>query len=121
MATIDELEDGAWAVYRWAYKAIRRVILIAFWLVEFLLGLRILLVFFGANQSTLIVDKLYWATGRMIHPFQDIFPNYDWMGHSIEFTSISAMAGFVIVAIIFLLFLRLLKFERGVTNVPPMQ
>ncbi|OHA00579.1 MAG: hypothetical protein A3C11_02885 [Candidatus Sungbacteria bacterium RIFCSPHIGHO2_02_FULL_49_12] len=120
--TTYQFQDALWAIYRWVYKAVHRAILIVFWLAEFLLFIRLLLVFFRANPEALVVNQLYWLTGRLIQPFQRIFPDYIWRDRHIELTTASAMAGYLIVMTILLILLRLFHRNRTAASMlPPVQ
>lgn len=117
--TTYQLKDALWAVYRWVYKAIHRAILVIFWLAEFLLFVRAALVFFRANPEALVVNQLYWLTGRLIQPFQSIFPDYIWRDRQVELTTVSAMVGYLIVMTILLLLLRLFHRTRTIASMLP--
>ncbi len=77
-----------------------------FALLEFILGLRLLLKFLGAGEQALIVDLLYKATDAIIMPFQSIFPNISvkwWIIDGVvDIVAISAMLGYCILALILL-------------------
>lgn len=60
-------------------------------LVGIILGLRILLRLFGANQSNDFVNWVYESSGEILGPFRGIFTNPNLDGFIIDFTSIFAL------------------------------
>ena len=86
---------------RWFRHFLGRALL----LLDGLLVLRVVLKFFGANASALVVGFLYNVTDFFVGPFQSIFPDAFWRSHLVDLVTISAALGyvfvyFVIVAII---------------------
>src|SRR3989344_6819164 len=76
----------------WFRRFLGRVLM----LLEGLLILRIVLQFFDANASALVVKFLYGVTNFFIGPFQSIFPNFLWGSRLVDLVAISAVAGYLI-------------------------
>lgn len=76
-------------------------------LLEIILGIRVVLKFLGASSRALIVNLLYKTTDFIAAPFKFIFPNVFIDKGVIDFTVISAMAGYLILTLVILKFLRL--------------
>lgn len=90
------------------YLIISEIIHKIFELAEFILFLRLVLKFLGANPETLVVSLIYEMAGILISPFQFIFPDIYWpAGHLIEVTTISAMIGYWFALFILFQILRL--------------
>ncbi|MBI2096777.1 MAG: YggT family protein [Candidatus Sungbacteria bacterium] len=115
-----QIQDAAWAGYRWAYKAIRRAILVIWGLVEFVLLLRLMLVFLRANPEALVAREIYRLTRTLLFPFQSILPDYIWRDRPIELTAVAAIIGYLIAGLAVLSFLKLFHWERR-TLPPPIQ
>lgn len=77
-------------------------------LLEIVLGIRVVLKFLGASSRALIVDLLYRTTDFIAAPFKFIFPNVPIDKGVIDFTVISAMAGYLILTLVILKFLSLI-------------
>jgi hypothetical protein len=72
-----------------------------FYLLEFFLFLRLILKFLEANPNTLVVKLIYKWSYYFVSPFNFIFKNIYWpQGYFIETATISAMAGYAILAFI---------------------
>lgn len=78
-----------------------------FWLLELFLFLRLVLKFLGANPGALIVNLIYKYSDILVFPFRSIFSNFYWRGYFVEISTISAIIGYGLVALILLWFLRL--------------
>lgn len=86
-------------------------------LVEFLLGLRILLRLLGASPGTGFTEWLYSLTDQLIAPFSGIFPSYTLSGnYVIEFSALFAMfayavLGWLIIRLVWFVTDTLLRFD----------
>ncbi len=100
------------------YRLVRRVAWAVFGLVEFGLALRLTLKFLEANTGTLVVRYLFSYTEILLAPFQSIFPDYVWYGKPVELTSVAAMLGYIIFAIIIFLFLELFSRIETLPHIP---
>jgi len=65
-------------------------------LLEIILGARVVLKFLGASSKALIVELLYKTTDFITAPFKFIFPNVYLEKGVIDFTTLSAMLGYLI-------------------------
>jgi len=84
-------------------KKIKSLILKLFYLLEFFLFLRLILKFFGASKTALVVKQIYQGSGFFVSPFENIFPNIILgRGYLLETTTLAAMVGYAILAYIFL-------------------
>ena len=81
-----------------ASATILRLVNIILWFIGGLLGLRILLKFFGANPATPFVDWVYETSAPLLAPFVGIFPNPSLEGGFV--IEISALFALIIYAII---------------------
>jgi len=72
-----------------------------FILFEFILFLRLILKFLGANPETFIVKRFYGTTESVIWPFYSIFKDYSWDGYRIEMATVSSMIGYAILFFFF--------------------
>lgn len=79
-----------------------------FGLVEFVLFLRLLLKFLGANTRALVVSLLYQCSDMLVLPFDFIFRDIYWKGHLIEIAVVSAIIGYAVLISILFWLLRLL-------------
>ncbi|MCL5004402.1 MAG: YggT family protein [Patescibacteria group bacterium] len=77
-------------------------------LLEIVLGARVVLKFLGASSKALIVELLYKTTDFIIAPFKFIFPNVYVNKGVVDFTTLSAMLGYLILVLVILKFLRLI-------------
>ncbi|MDI6820772.1 MAG: hypothetical protein QMD65_01165 [Patescibacteria group bacterium] len=73
----------------------------AFILFEFIIFLRLVLKFLGANPESFIVKRFYGFTESVIWPFNSIFSDYIWDSHQVEMTTVSAIIGYAILFFIF--------------------
>ncbi|MDC3417545.1 YggT family protein [Aquibacillus salsiterrae] len=65
---------------------------------QFIIGLRIILKLFGANQSTPFVQWIYQTSSPLLYPFEGIFPTANLEGtFVIEFSALFAMIIYTIV------------------------
>jgi len=77
-------------------------------LLEILLGARVVLKFLGASVKAQIVQLLYQTTDFIIAPFKSIFLNVALRdGGVLDLVAFSAMAGYLILVLIILKFLRI--------------
>lgn len=81
-------------------------------LIEFLLGLRVVLKFLGASERALVVDWLYHMTNIIIAPFNYIFLNIYTKWGVIDIVAISSMLGYLILALVILKFLDDIVFRK---------
>src|SRR4030042_3331287 len=66
--------------------------------IEALLGLRVILKFFGANPNSQFANWLYETTYPLLYPFKNIFPNPEIKGaFIIEFTTLFALLLFAFI------------------------
>ncbi|MEK7555629.1 MAG: hypothetical protein AAB516_02315 [Patescibacteria group bacterium] len=77
-------------------------------LLEFLLGIRLVLKFLGASERAMVVDWLYQATDVIISPFNFIFSNIYIKQGFIDIVAISAMIGYFVLALLILQFINIL-------------
>lgn len=77
-------------------------------LLEIVLGIRVILKFLGASSKALIVELLYKITDFITAPFKFIFPNVSLEKGIIDFTTLSAMVGYLILVLVILKLLRLI-------------
>ncbi len=66
-------------------------------IVNFLLGMRMILKFFGANPVTPVVAVLYDTTNFLLKPFQGIFPTVAEGRNVLEPTALVAMIFYTII------------------------
>jgi hypothetical protein len=84
-------------------KKIKSLILKLFYLLEFFLFLRLILKFFGASKTALVVKQIYQGSGFFVSPFDHIFSNIVLSrGYFIETATLAAMFGYAILVYIFL-------------------
>ena len=90
-------------------------------LLEIILGARVILKFLGASSKALIVELLYKITDFIAAPFKFIFPNVYLNKGVIDFTTLSAMAGYFILVLVILKLLRLILIRpiSDKPNIPP--
>jgi hypothetical protein len=92
------------------YSAIISVISKLFFLLEFFLFLRLLLKFLNANPRAFVANLIYKYSDIIITPFDSIFSDVYWHGHTIDLVTISTMVGYAIA--IFIIF-QLVKVFSG--------
>lgn len=80
-----------------ASATILRLVNIIIWFIEAIIGLRILLKFFGANPTTPFVEWVYETSAPLLSPFVGIFPNPRLEGGFI--IEISALVALIVYAI----------------------
>jgi uncharacterized protein YggT (Ycf19 family) len=66
--------------------------------IEFIIGLRIILKFFGANAATPFVTWVYNTSQPLLEPFEGMFPSAQIEGGFI--IEISALIGLIVYAVI---------------------
>lgn len=71
--------------------------------VEGVLGLRFVLVAFGANENAGFVDFILTITGPLIEPFENAFANRDWDQGVIEVNTLLAMFAYLLAGILVML------------------
>lgn len=77
------------------YDLISSIIKRLLGLAEFLLFIRLILKFLGANPYTFVVAILYKYTDYLVSPFKYIFNDIYWPGtHLIETMTIASMIGY---------------------------
>ncbi|HLN19178.1 MAG TPA: YggT family protein, partial [Patescibacteria group bacterium] len=69
-----------------------------FGLIEFFLGLRIILEFFDANAGAPFVSWIYGTSGLFLGPFRNIFPFLNLGGFIVDLTAIAALIVYAIIA-----------------------
>ena len=75
--------------------------------VELLLGVRVLLKYFGANMSAFAVNILYSSTDVLVWPFQFIFSDYSFPnGKILEIDTLVAMVSYILAVALILWLLR---------------
>jgi hypothetical protein len=74
-----------------------RVVYAIIGLIQFMLGLRFVLVFFGANASAEFVAWVYSVTNQLAAPFLGAFPALNLGGFLVELSIIFAMIGYAII------------------------
>src|SRR5262245_42080228 len=95
---------GEVAFQFWAQSLgfVRWVLQTAFSLVEFLLLLRLILFYLGANPEALIVRWIYKIVWVINFPYHNIFGVYSWNDRLIDLTTVASIIGYALsVAIIF--------------------
>ena len=105
--------------FRAVYHFVRRAAWTILGLVEFGIALRLALKFLGANAGTLVVRYIFSYTDLLLLPFRSIFPDYVWYGKPVELTSIAAMLGYIILAIIVFSFIKLFHRIGTPPHIPP--
>ncbi len=94
-------------------------------LLEIVLGARVVLKFLGASSKALIVELLYKTTDFITAPFKFIFQSVYLDKGVIDFTTLSAMAGYLILVLVILKLLRLILIRpisdkiNDKHNIPP--
>jgi hypothetical protein len=73
------------------------VVGVIFNILQFLLAVRLVLVFFGASTSSSFVAWFYDFTGRLIAPFSGAFPSLSIAGFALELSTIFAMLGYMLI------------------------
>ncbi|WP_411954666.1 YggT family protein [Alkalibacillus sp. S2W] len=77
---------------------INQLINILVWIVQILLGLRIILKLFGASESAPFVEWIYQTSAPLLFPFEGIFPSKVLDGiYVIEFSAIFAVLVYTLV------------------------
>lgn len=89
-----------------------------FFLVEFLLLLRLALFYLTANPDTLVVHWLYRLVDLINYPFRGIFADYMWYGRSIDSTTIASMAGYALAGAVFFAILETFEPKDKVRQTP---
>src|SRR3989344_774052 len=99
--------------YYWWYSPSfpGNVLSVVFNILQFLLALRLVLVFLGANASAPLVAWFYDFTGRLIGPFSGAFPDISLGIFVIELSTIFAMIGYAIIAWIIFRILSLIPYS----------
>jgi len=64
--------------------------------IEFLLSVRFILEFFGANHRTPFVAWVYDYSAPLVHPFANIFANWNLGGFAIDFSTLVALIVYAI-------------------------
>ena len=83
----------------WYYPSFPGNILSVFFnILQFLLALRLVLVFLGANASAPLLAWFYDFTGRLVGPFSGAFPDIAIGFFVLELSTIFAMIGYAIIA-----------------------
>ena len=94
----------------------RRVISLLFGILAVLIGLRILLLLFVANQSNSIVDFIYNVTEPFVAPFRGIF-NFDQVspggGSVLDVAAVVALIGWLLIYVLLMAILRLGDRDRA--------
>ena len=89
---------------------VRRVLSLLFTILAVLIGLRILLLLFVANQQNAIVDFVYDVTEPFVAPFRGIF-NFDTVspggGSVLDVAAVVALIGWLLIYILLMAILRL--------------
>ena len=99
--------------YYWYYPSFPGNILsVVFNIIQFLLALRLILVFLGASASAPLVAWFYDVSGRLIAPFSGIFPDISLGFFVLELSTICAMIGYAIIAWILFRILSLIPYSR---------
>ncbi len=94
-------------IYQYAHDAPLAQVYYSEWLVQriidtligvvlFLLALRLILVFLGADAGNSFMQWLYGMTGQLIAPFANIFSAWDIGGFILEWTTVFAMLAYAI-------------------------
>ena len=96
MSPVEKAEEAAVTFWVFCVGLVRRIVQGALSLVEFLLVLRLILLYLGANPETLIVRWLYRGTDILNYPYRDIFGTYIWYGRPIDLTTITGLIGYAI-------------------------
>lgn len=91
------------AVYSAVISAISRL----FFLLEFFLFLRFLLKFLNANPQSPVAGIIYKYSDIITTPFDSIFSDIYWRGHTIDLVTISTMAGYAIAVFVISQLLRI--------------
>ena len=76
---------------------VERVVYAIIGLIQFMLGLRFVLVLLGANASAEFVAWVYSVTDRLAAPFLGAFPALNLGGFVVELSIIFAMIGYAII------------------------
>lgn len=83
-------------LFQWLHKLSIKVLIG----IESIIGLKFILVFFGANENTLIVKYIYSIANIFLFPFKGIFPMIHLdkfgIGGTIDSVSLSAAIGYLI-------------------------
>jgi uncharacterized protein YggT (Ycf19 family) len=89
---------------------VRRVLSLLFGILAVLIGLRILLLLFVANQQNSIVDFVYDVTEPFVAPFRGIF-NFDTVspggGSVLDVAAVVALIGWLLIYVLLMAILRL--------------
>lgn len=81
-------------------RFVLRAIDIAIGIVEFLLGLRVVLHLLGASGGSAFMAWLDGTTGQLIAPFSGIFPTLHVGGFELEFTTLFAMLAYGVLGLL---------------------
>jgi len=79
------------------FRIVRTIISVVLAIIEFLLSLRLLLIFFGANPRAPFVTWIYDTSAPLIAPFTNIFHNFRIGGFVIDLTTLVALIVFSLV------------------------
>ena len=74
-----------------------RIVYAVIGIIQFMLGLRLVLTLLGANSSSEFVAWVYSLTSRLAAPFLGAFPSLNLGGFVIEISIIFAMIGYAII------------------------
>ena len=69
-------------------------------IIESLLFIRLLLIFFGANPTAQFTEFIYEATYPLVQPFLHVFSSYSFARMTIDWGTLLAMAAYWIVTLI---------------------
>jgi uncharacterized protein YggT (Ycf19 family) len=81
-------------------------------IIEIILLLRFLFVFFNANQSVRFVEALYDLASVFVSPFLYIFPSTIIGGYTIEWSSLIAILVYAFLSAIFVKILRVIFYRQ---------
>jgi uncharacterized protein YggT (Ycf19 family) len=85
------------------YHTLKSLTKIVLGVIEFFIGLRLVLRFFGANPKTPFVEWIYDTSNPLVAPFRDMFPSAKVGAmFTVEFNALIAVLFYIFIAHIFL-------------------
>jgi hypothetical protein len=76
---------------------VKMIVNVIFYVIEFILFLRFILVLFGANLSGAFSKWVFASSASLFAPFKNIFPSMDIVGFKVDFSLLFALIVYVIV------------------------
>src|SRR5580658_7910978 len=86
------------------FRIIRTLINLVVGIIELLLSIRLIFMFFVVNSGTPFVAWLYRVTAPLVAPFAKILPNWKVSGFVVDFATVAALIVFALAGSLLLMF-----------------